>query len=144
VNDERRQRVARRAALLGGAGVVACLAIAVLVIAARPRQFTTHRDAIGYDLARRDIAYAAIYINRTWPDTLTSEYYGANLEVQLPSGRSVPGRIECRSGRTQCRFSLATLGIVRAPLPELVAEAEKPAWQRWLEETVQRLRFSTT
>jgi hypothetical protein len=134
MNDERRQQVAQRIALLIGGSVILCLGLVVLALAARPRQFTSHRDAIGYALTQRNIAYDAIFINRTWPDTLTNEYYGANLQVQLPSGRTVAGRLECRVERTQCRFSLATLGIVRQPLPELVAEREGPEWLQWLED----------
>lgn len=139
MSDERRLRLVRRLALVAGLCAVACAAAAVLVLSLRPRVFTTHRDAIGYELAQRDIAYEAIYISRVWPDTLTDEYYGAALDVQLPSGRSVPGRLECRVARTRCYFSLASLGIVREPLPELVSEREQPAWMVWLQSTAARL-----
>lgn len=132
MNAERRQRVARRVALALGAVSIVCLLGAVLALALRPRQFTTHRDAIGAALVQRGITYEVIYINRTWPDTLTDEVYGAQLDVRLPGGRSVPGRLECRVRRTDCYFHLASLGIERQPLPELVEEREWPAWLVWL------------
>ena len=132
MSDERRQRDVRRLALALGAMSIVCLVGAVLAVALRPRQFTTHRDAIGAALAQRGIAYEIIYINRTWPDTLTDEVYGAQLDVRLPGGRRVPGRLECRVRRTNCYFHLAPLGIERAPLPELVNERERPAWLAWL------------
>jgi hypothetical protein len=137
--EERRLRSLRRIAWFAGAMVVACVALSGLALALRPRQFSTHRDAIGYELARRGVGYEQIYINRGWPDTLTDEYYGANLEVLLPSGRSAVGRLECKVRRTRCMFSVASLGVVREPLPELVEAGAQPEWMRWVEQVAARL-----
>lgn len=137
--EERRLRAQRRLAWLVAGLVLACAVASALVVALRPRQFTTHRDAIGFELASRDIAYQQIYLNRSWPDTLTDEYYGADLQVLLPSGRNAVGRLECKVRRTNCMFTVRTLGIFREPLPELVAEAEQPEWLRWAEQMAARL-----
>ncbi|HWQ11379.1 MAG TPA: hypothetical protein VNL77_01195 [Roseiflexaceae bacterium] len=131
--DEAHQRRARRLALGLGGLSLACLALAALALWLRPRHFTTHHDAIGYALAQRGIGYQAIYINHAWPDTVNNLAYGANLEVQLTPRRRVPGRLECRRGRTSCFFSVAGLGIVREPLPELV-KARRDPWLAWVEQ----------
>jgi hypothetical protein len=125
-------QAARWVALAFGGLGVACMLLAVAAVTLRPRTFTTHREAIGYQLAERGIGYQSIAINRQWPDTLTNEYYGANLQITLAAGRTLPGRLQCRVKRTHCTFNVVALGIVQQPLPELVEATDAP----WLDQLV--------
>jgi hypothetical protein len=133
VSEDGRQAGVWRAALALGGASVACLALAVVALALRPRTFSTHQDAIGYELVQRGIAYQAIYFERSWPDTLSTDRYSANVDLRLSSGRRVFGMIECRVQRKQCSFSLPSLDIMNEPLPELVP-AEQAPWMVWLEQ----------
>jgi hypothetical protein len=141
VSDGGRQRLVRRAAVAAGALIVACLAGLVVSVTLRPRQFDTFRDAIGYELGRRGIAYREIYVVHSWPDTVNTERYAANVEVVMEDERRVPGMVACRSGRKTCSFSLASLGIERAPLPDLVQRSEQP-WLTWIERELGRFGLS--
>lgn len=142
MSEDGRQAGVWRAALALGGASVACLVLAVLALALRPRTFSTHQDAIGYELVQRGIAYQAIYFDRSWPDTLSSDRFSANVDLRLSSGRRVFGMIECRVQRQQCSFSLPSLDIMNAPLPELVP-AEQAPWMVWLEQLWKQLSATT-
>jgi hypothetical protein len=133
--DERRQQQIRRAALLIGASSVACLALLVVAIALRPPRFSTHREAIGYALARQGVDVQEIYINHSWPDTVNSERYAANLDVRVTGRPPVVGMLACQSGRQACSFSLQGLGITNEPLPDLV-QARSQGWLSWIEQAI--------
>jgi hypothetical protein len=136
--DDRRQQHVRRAALLLGVSSVACLALLVAAVALRPPRFSTHRDAIGYALARHGVDFQEIYINHSWPDTVNSERYAANLDVRVAGRPPVVGMLACRSGRQDCAFSLTGLGITNEPLPDLVRPRDQD-WLTWIEQTIAEL-----
>jgi hypothetical protein len=135
MSEERRQRFTIRLAIGLGSVVLACAVLAILALWLRPRQFTTHRDAIAYALDRHGIAYQQVYIDHAWPDTVHTERFAANLDVRLSGGRQVFGLLACRSGRTRCSFSVTSLGIEDEPLPELV-DARREPWIVWLEQAL--------
>jgi hypothetical protein len=118
---------------------VACVALASVALWLRPRQFTTFSDAIGYSLIQHDIGYEQIYIDHSWPNTVNTIRYAANLDVRLPGRSPIYGQLECRIERTTCFYSLPSLGIMNEPLPDLVEERETPVWLLWAEDVLDQL-----
>ncbi len=123
--------------LLGGAALL-CILVAALTIVARPRQFTNHRDQIGDALARRGVAFDAIYVTQGWPDQINSQTYGANVQVDLSTTRHVFGRVECRQGKTRCWFAVERLGVERQELADLTI-VHRSDWQEWVDALATRL-----
>lgn len=111
----------------------ACILTTAATITLFPRQFTTRTDAIGSVLEQRKISYTRIIINRTWPDTVNSQRYAANLLIEMPgSTRNLIGRIECQEAERSCYITVAALGIDREPIPDLAKRQRWPLLE-WLE-----------
>lgn len=125
--------LSRSALILITASTAACILAAVVLIALRPRSFTTFSDAIGYMLEQHGVAYENIFVERSWPDTVNDITYGANLLIVTPDTRTVTGRLDCRGWKTDCFFTVREFGIYREPLPELTEQRRLP-WAAWIEQ----------
>lgn len=127
-----RAQIARRGALVAIGLFLACLAAAAVALLARPLRITSHEAQIAYALRQHNIAYRQINLRHTWPDTLNTDAYAADVEVLLANTGKVNGRIECRSERQRCVLTIRTLGITREALPEL---SDPRSWS-WLDRTL--------
>jgi hypothetical protein len=108
-----------------------------------PRRYTNHRDQITAAMQRHGVFVSQIYLQQGWPDQINSQTYGANLVIiisQAGGERRVNGRIECRVEKRKCWYQVASLGIRREELSDLVPPAppEPTALER-LQETLSRL-----
>jgi hypothetical protein len=111
----------------------------LLTAALRPPRFSSRVDAIGYVLAQRNVRYEVIYVNRTWPDTVNSIVYGANLRVIMRDRSELPGRVECRTGDHDCYISVDKLGLDRISIPDLTVQRDPPILI-WLESKYAEIR----
>jgi hypothetical protein len=115
-----------------------CLVAASLaVLRTRTPQFTDFPEALQYQISQRGVAVEHVYLSRGFADMLTDEVFSANLSVELAGGEALPGRIECKLGRTRCHFTVREVGIYRQPLPDL-ATVRPIAWLDWLEAQIGR------
>src|SRR5262245_17326762 len=112
------------AALLGGLALACVLAMGAAILL-RPPRFTTHQQEIAYVLGQRGIRFEEIRLEQDWRDTQNfyayTDYsvYGADVIVQLPSGREARGRVDCHVKRSSCHLFLGSLGIPNEALPDL-------------------------
>lgn len=112
--------------------------LAALLMSRTPR-FTDFPEALRYAIGQRGVAVEQVWLSRGFADTLTDEVFSANLEVQTIDGDALTGRIECKLGRTNCRFTVVRAGIYRVQLPDLAA-ARPIGWLDWLERQVAGLQ----
>jgi hypothetical protein len=117
----------------------ACIIVGTLAIVLRPRTFPSRVDAIGSVLEQRGIAYQNIYIDRTWPDSVNSITYSADLIIIVRNNAQINGRIECKTMNDQCQIALPKLGIDSTPIPDLTTPHDLPL-MTWLEARVAAVR----
>jgi hypothetical protein len=125
--------LSRHAVWLLTALVLGCLLTGSAVAFLHSRSFKTHDQAIGFILTQNDIVYEQIRLSHTWPDTMNSRAYAADVIVRLPGTRQITGRIDCKVRRSQCFLYLRRLGIWREPVPDLVTT---PLWLTRLQRTL--------
>lgn len=118
---------------------LSCVLVGLIGVVLRPPSFPTRRQAIAYVLTQRGIAYDQVFINQTWPDTVNSVVYGANLIIITRDQGEVPGRIECRTADRDCYISVDRLGVDRATIPDITIQRDHPALA-WLEAQVAIVR----
>jgi hypothetical protein len=111
----------------------------VLAYVLRPPTFTTRRAAIGYVLEQRGITYEQVYIDRSWPDSVNTIAYSANLIIVLREQREVPGYLSCRNSDRDCTINVQRLGIDRVSIPDLTQQRRVPLLE-WLEARAADLR----
>ncbi len=127
----------RSIALLVTTGLLVVLLAAFF--ASRTPRFSDFPEALRYAIEQRGVAVEQVWLSRGFADTLTDEVFSANLEVQTIDGDVLPGRIECKLRRINCRFTVVRAGIYRVPLPDLVV-ARPIGWLEWLERQVAELQ----
>lgn len=89
-----------------------------------PARYSAFPDAIMADLTTRGIAVRVVDVLHTWPDTVNTLSYGANIRVVLLSGAVYWGRLECRSTTTRCAYRIVSLDPSWIPLADLVAPSD--------------------
>lgn len=135
---EQSQRGQHKLMALVAASVLACVLGTALVAALRPRNFATYQDAIGYVLDQRSVAYQRVLVERAWPDTVNTIYYGANVFVILNDTRRIGGRLECATpDGHRCKVVLQDLDIAGESLPEL-RESMSWHWPAWVQKLLTR------
>ncbi|NBU64103.1 MAG: hypothetical protein EBS29_06345 [Chloroflexia bacterium] len=85
----------------------------------QPPRYHSFGDAIEADLRQQGIAVRNIELVHSWPDTVNSISYGANLRMTLISGRVVWGRLECQQQQRNCTYQLNINAMARRPLLDL-------------------------
>jgi hypothetical protein len=128
---EQSQRGQHTLMALVAASVLTCVLATGIVAALRLRNFATYQDAIGYVLDQRSVAYQRVLVERAWPDTVNTLYYGANVFVILNDTRRIGGRLECATpDGHRCKVVLRDLNIAGEALPELSEQRRwrLPAW----------------
>lgn len=111
---------------------LACTLVGALAVMLRPRTFSSRVEAIGYVLRQRGITYQEIYIDHTWPDTVNTISYGANLVVIVGDQGKIGGRIDCKTMNDGCRIALPKLGVDWTAIPDLTIPHDMPLLT-WLE-----------
>lgn len=118
-----------------GVGVVAVMVVIAWQLT-RPAQYRSFPDAIDADLRAVGIAVQQVELIHQWPDTVNDVNYGANILITLPSGTQHWGRLDCRSWRRDCVYTVAAFDVHLKALPDLVKTAP---WNERLWQWLQRL-----
>ena len=88
----------------------------------QPPQYNSFPDAIRGDLATLGVAVQQVELIHQWPDTVNDVNYGANLHITLVSGADHWGRLDCRTWRRDCVYTVAALDVHMQALPDLVKQ----------------------
>jgi hypothetical protein len=124
--------------------VAACALVTGAAIFLIPPRLESHQDQVAFALNQHGIAHEQIKLTQTSRDTqyyfayAGYTIYGADVTVQLPDGRQVVGRIECRIKDSGCKLYLVDLGLTQEPLPELDTGAQW-FWLDWLRQKLPKL-----
>jgi hypothetical protein len=110
-----------------------------------PVRYTSFRDAIVADMGAQGIAVRDVEIIHQWPDTVNDVNFGANLRITLVSGADVWGRLDCRTWRRDCVYTVQAFAIHIRSFPDLVKTSSwRESFVGWLGQRWHALRLSVS
>ncbi|MFM7679185.1 MAG: hypothetical protein ACKO83_10100 [Roseiflexaceae bacterium] len=119
--------------------IIACGICVIAVLLWRMTgRFSSFHEAIAADMTSRGIAVRQVEVLHTWPDTVNTITYAANLRVILTSGAIYWGRLDCLGWQKQCKYRITALQQTWIPLADLVVPS---VWWEWWQTIASRLRL---
>jgi hypothetical protein len=127
-------------ALVGvGVLVVASMLVYGMAVArmlqSPPKLYKNHGDQIAADLRAHGMRVMSVYIDGGPWDPTSAPNYVVSVRAHVPetSGSTpVPGRVVCRTGKTNCWYQISALGVGPRNLPDLdpavTGAASDPVW----------------
>jgi hypothetical protein len=128
---------ARTQAMVCGLVVVVCVAVCLIALFLRPRNYTSHRDVVAEMIQRRGHTLVTYNASLKWPEGVNYYAYGAGvypysptIHIRLDDSREIDGMIECRNDKYDCSLTLLDLGIEQEIMPDIQREPRYrgPPW----------------